>query len=59
MARPCGMQDSRPEAKKPKPGKIDRQVKGKSVNPVPTGSESFADRAGGKESMWRGQSDNR
>jgi len=59
MARPCGMQDSRPEARKPKPGKIDRMVKGKSVSPVPTGSEAFADRVGGKDTAWRGNKDNR
>ena len=59
MAKPCGQQDSRPEVKRPKAGKLDRTSAGKSVNPVPTGSESFADRAGGKESMWRGQPDNR
>ena len=54
-----GYADSRPEVQKPKPGKIDRMVKGKSVNPVPTGSEAFSDREGGKESNWRGQKDNR
>jgi hypothetical protein len=34
-------------------------VKGKSVNPVPKGSEAFADKVGGKESMWRGYEDSR
>ncbi len=59
MADPCGQQDSRPEASKPKAGKLDRTSKAKSVNPVPTGSEAFGDKVGGKDSNWRGNKDNR
>lgn len=54
-----GYCDSRPESSKPKPGKLDRTRAGMSVDPVPKGSEAFADMVGGKETMWKGYMDSR
>lgn len=54
-----GMSDSRPEAEKPKPGKLDRMNGPKSVSYNPTGSEAFGHKRGEKKSSWKGVKDNR
>lgn len=54
-----GFADSRPEASKPAPGKLDRSAEPKSPSRNPTGSESFGDKMGGKSVNWKGMADGR
>lgn len=54
-----GFGDSRPEASKPKAGKLDCTGEAKKFSRIPVGSEAFGDRVGGKSVNWKGQKDSR
>lgn len=54
-----GMSDSRPEARKPKAGRIDRSASAGSKPRNPTGSEAFGDKVGSKSRNWKGMKDSR
>jgi hypothetical protein len=59
MANWKGNGDSRPSASRSKAGSIDCTSSPKKAQYIPSGSEAFPHKRGGKKSPWKGNSDSR